>query len=93
MQCMRFLKFHEKGLVGSGWGEPQAMWQEPGGPLMMICAQAQTERQEGCWVTRAIVKKRVDVFSLSLLYLIFVRARRKIPNLMVVAHFRLHCCI
>ena len=24
------------------------MWQEPGVPLMMICAQAQTERQEGC---------------------------------------------
>lgn len=24
------------------------MWQEPGGPLMMICAQAQTERREGC---------------------------------------------
>ena len=77
----------------------QTMWRHMSSKCVFImCLQRQVEKcvlfcQHRDRVTRAILFARVDVFSLSLLYLIFVRARRKIPNLMVVAHFRLHCCI
>lgn len=52
------------------------MWQEPGGPLMMICAQAQTERREGCLGDEGDSFARVDVFSLSLYTSFFVGTQK-----------------